>query len=67
MLKIMFQYLGNDFFQELEKYSIDSNVPLRKETINEGEKIVYIPTLLKVPSNFTHYLAGAVFSKSEAY
>lgn len=43
----MLEYVGNDFFQELEEYSIHSNIAARQEIIAEGEKIAYIPILLK--------------------
>ncbi|KQK26161.1 Crp/Fnr family transcriptional regulator [Chryseobacterium aquaticum] len=43
----MLEYVGNDFFEELEEYSIHSNIAARQEIIAEGEKIAYIPILLK--------------------
>lgn len=44
---MIFEHLGDDFLKELEEFSIQADIPARKEIISEGEKIHYIPVLLK--------------------
>nr|WP_314498746.1 Crp/Fnr family transcriptional regulator [uncultured Chryseobacterium sp.] len=46
-IRTIFEGLGDDFLKELEEFCILADIPARKEIISEGEKIHYIPVLLK--------------------
>jgi len=45
-IKKIFDFVGSDFFDELEEHSVHTVIQSRQEILKEGEKIHYIPILL---------------------
>ncbi|WP_404986153.1 Crp/Fnr family transcriptional regulator [Chryseobacterium sp. M5] len=46
-IRKIFEYIGGTFLEELQEFAIKKTIAARSDIISEGEKINYIPILLK--------------------
>lgn len=46
MIRKIFGHVGDDFLAEIQEFAVKKTLASRREVINEGEKILFIPILL---------------------
>lgn len=46
-IREIFSYLGEEFLLELYKFTITKTIPARKDIISAGDRVQYVPVLLK--------------------